>query len=285
MIEVTLEPQNPSLSGIAGGIPAIRLKIYSRARTEPSYAGQAVNERLMDVVPRLTISGVRIMTVELKNPGTYGATAGDLPNREAIWNIQFPRWLADAVESIRSGDVVVSLAVEYRFRTDEKPPFGPYISVYANCQDKVTERDWLNLLEQVGYRGGWVVEVPRPSIDGLERAVGFLESALRKIETRDPAGAVSDLWKAWDVADPILDTGATERDRAIDGLSRGDPGRPSKSQWISEIRNGIDNLCQIGPHSDVYEVTAEGALLAYRLTISMIAYLSRKSQGIASRNA
>jgi hypothetical protein len=225
------------------------------------------------------------MTVEMENSGTYGATAADLRNREATWNVQFPRWLAAAIESTRSGDVVVDLAVEFRFRTDEKPPFGPYFSVYANCHDKVSERDWLNLLQQIGYRGGWVVEVPNPPIDGLERAVGFLESAMRKVETRDPAGAVSDLRKAWDVADSILDARKNDRDQAIDGLSRGEPGRPSKSQRILEIRKGIDNLCQIGPHSDVYEVTAEDALLAYRLTVSMIAYLGRKSQDIASRRA
>jgi hypothetical protein len=54
--------------------------------------------------------------------------------------------------------------------------------------------------------------------------------------------------------------------------------QPTKSKRISDARQAIDKFCQIGPHSDIYQVTMDDALAAYRLTASLIAFLSKKVQ-------
>jgi hypothetical protein len=66
----------------------------------------------------------------------------------------------------------------------------------------------------------------------------------------------------------------------IEGLSRGEANQPSKSLRIADVRKAIDKFTQNGPHSDVYEVTSDDALLAYRLTASMIAFLSKKARRV-----
>ena len=76
----------------------------------------------------------------------------------------------------------------------------------------------------------------------------------------------------------MIDQFATESDQAINGLSLGEKEKPTKSERILETRRWIDKLTHIGPHNDLYEVTRDDALLAYRPTASMIGYLSKKSR-------
>jgi hypothetical protein len=281
MIDITLQPSEPFLKGETGPPPAIRIKTYSRARAEASAAGAPpIEEHLLDIPPRITFAGVRLEWIEIDNGPRFGSSAREMANREILWVVRPSREEIEAINSVRSGDVRVDLSVELRFLTSEQMPFGPYESVFTSCQDKVSERDWLGILDQLGYYGGWVVEVPRPTIEGMEDVVKFLDSAWIKFQAHDPPGAVADLRKAWDRADPIIDAFAADRDRSIDGLSRGEANQPSKSLRIAGVRQTIDKFTQIGPHSDVYEVTSDDALLAYRLTASMIAYLSKKARRV-----
>lgn len=280
MIDITLQPGEPFLAGVSGPPPTIRIKTYSRARAETSGSGATggIDEHLLDIIPRVTFAGVRLAWVEPENAPLFGSTVRDLQNRDVFWVVRVSRNEIDAINSTRAGDVKVDLSVEYRFLTNEQPPFGPFLPVNANCQDKVSERDWLGVLDQLGYQGGWVVEVPRPATEGLDQVVMFLGSAWTKIQTHDPPGAVADLRKAWDLADQVLDAHPNDRDKLIDGLSRGEPKEPPKSERVKLIRQWIDKFTQIGPHSDVYEVTADDALLAYRLTASTVAYLAKKAR-------
>lgn len=282
MIEITLQPGEPFLTGGAGPPPAIRLKTYSRARAEASATGAPpIDEHLLDLRPRVSFAGVRLEWIEIDNGPRFGSAARELANREVFWVVRPSREEIQAINAARSGDVRVDLSVEFRYLTKEQMPFGPYESVDTPCQVKVSERDWLGILDQLGYYGGWVVEVPRPTIDGMEEVVRFLDSAWNKLQAHDPPGTVADLRKAWDRADPILDAFASDRDHSIDGLSRGEADQPPKSRRIGDIRKAIDKFTQIGPHSDVYEVTSDDALLAYRLTASMVAYLSKKARRTA----
>lgn len=280
MIDITLQPGEPFLAGVSGPPPAIRIKTYSRARAEASASGATggIGEHLLDIIPRVTFAGVRLTWVEPENAPLFGSSVRDLHNREVFWAVRVSRNEIDTINSARAGDVKVDLSVEYRFLTNEQPPFGPFLPVNSNCQYKVSERDWLGVLDQLGYQGGWVVEVPRPATEGMDQVVTFIGSAWTKIQTHDPPGAVADLRKAWDLADPVLDAHAMDRDQRIDGLSRREPDQPLKSERVKLMRQAIDKFTQIGPHSDIYEVTADDAILAYRLTASMVAYLSKKAR-------
>jgi hypothetical protein len=159
---------------------------------------------------------------------------------------------------------------------------SPFQSAYPTLNQKVSAKDWLDILHEMGAGGGWTLELPRPGVEGLEDAVVLLQSSSVRPEAHDPVGAMSELRKAWDGADPILDGDAEWRDEAINGLSKGEEGRPSKAEPIRGIREAGDQLTQIGPHSHVYEVTGDDALLAYRVSASALVYLSKQvAAGIA----
>jgi hypothetical protein len=215
MIEITFQPGDPFLKGETGPPPAIRVKTFGRARAEASAAGAPrINEHLLDVIPRVTFAGVRLAWVEIENGPMFGSAVREISNRELFWLVRPSREEFETINSVRSGDVRVDLSVEFRFLTNEEMPFGPYTPVSASCQVKVSERDWLGILDQLGYYGGWVVEVPRPTVDGMEEVAKFLDSAWAKYQAHDPPGAVADLRKAWDRADPILDAFAGDRDQS-----------------------------------------------------------------------
>lgn len=84
---------------------------------------------------------------------------------------------------------------------------------------------------------------------------------------------------AWDAAVPLLDSLEKELATEIDRNSPSEQGFPKKSQRIGTFRKDVLSWSQIGAHKESYTVTAEDALLCYRLTLSMFSYLTR----IASR--
>lgn len=282
MLDIRFDQLPPFVAVAPGALPTLRLKLLIRATRDtgnvpPGDSGS--HEALISMQPRLTLNGVPLQNVLLENGPRFGDPPGHFVHHEVTWTVVVPRDILRTIESTRKDDVQVDFSCQMNFwGAGGLPPSRQFFSTYPSVQAKLSQKDWSEILQGLGYYGAWIVEIPRPVTGSLDSAATFLESARKRIQADDATGALSDLRKAWDAADPALDAHPEARDREVDGLSTGEATEPTKAKRIGEARRWIDKFCQIGPHSDLYEVTMDDALLAYRLTTSLVAYLSKKAQ-------
>ncbi len=134
---------------------------------------------------------------------------------------------------------------------------------------KLSENEWLKLLEDIGYSKKWIITIDSPDIEGFENIKKYLNGAFEFIVKNQPSQAIQELRKCWDSLPQLLDKNWEDIAKEINKGSVS-----NKSDKIKEIKKGIRDFTNIGPHSEVYPVSMEDAKLLYRLTISMLSYLA-----------
>jgi hypothetical protein len=196
------------------------------------------------------------------------------------------------VESQRTDDINMSILVGYMFeeRAQNKIyqtfTFGHNINV-TNL--KLSAYQWNTLISDLGIDSKWIVEVAKPNLEGFDEVLSFLDKASKGIsQKKDPEEIISNLRAAWDSLDPFISRYEDELKQQINNNSKREDKQPEKYERIDAIKDGIiqriqdsidlrkkiDKLTQIGPHRDIYVSSFQDALLAYRLTTSMISYYS-----------
>ena len=281
MVEMSFDVSNPFVSGVAGAIPALKVTVIPRGRSGTVQIGgprPPVTHALLGAYPRLMLNGVELPVIRPSDELRFGGAPEELHHHTVSWIAPLGKEIISAIEESRTDDVSVNFACQFNYWRNPPGDSDPFEAVSVSVQRTLSQKEWLAILGTLGYGSTWVIEVPRPDVDGLEEAMKFVETAWTRIRTHDAAGAMSDLRKAWDRADTVLAHHTDWTEAVIDGLSRGEENFPPKSARIRAIKEAVDQLTQIGPHSVLYEVTAEDALLAYRLSVSTLAYVSGKSR-------
>jgi hypothetical protein len=283
MIEYRLEPHGTPIQGTAGPIPSLKIQAYGRGRVEGVATGQqplqpAQRYLVLDVVTVVTINGVLADSVSLESGPRYGDEVSNSFDQEAKWQVRLPRYLLEVIESTRTHDVQVSVSVELRYFLTGAPPHETLRAVYAQLPLKISQKDWLDALGAMGYRAGWVVEVDRPEIEGWDGAVAFLSKAADHISSRDPEGAIAQCRAAWKQLEPLLKGVWADVETEVDRGSTTEKGYPRKSERIATLRDAAISWANTGDHPENYAASMEDALLAYRLTSTLMSFLSRKAR-------
>jgi hypothetical protein len=249
-------------------VPRITVDGQQNTKQPPSLIHQRVTASIL---------GVSIPDASRESVWPFGQPVTFFGNQEANWQLRLPRYILDAIESVRQHDVTVVLNVEIGVWTQPtQANYSPFEWTNAQYIEEIPQSRWLPLLDELGYGGGWLIEISKPSIKGLEDAIKFLDEAQKSLGERNPKAALLSCRQAWDQIDSILDPLGTGVAAAINGLSKGESGQPSKADRVIAIQAAVDKFDQIGPHSDSYEITLDDALLGYRLTVEAISYLSKR---------
>jgi hypothetical protein len=271
-VEFRLERGSPTFDVLGGPIPALKVKLISRVRGVAVGAGAAT---LLHIGVRASVQGIPITDAYVENQRPFSDQLGFLDSHEMLLMLRLPRYLLDAVESQRTDNVQIDVSVEIGFwNGSSSSPNDPFGWASAYYMEKIPQSEWLGLLEKLGLGAAFLIEFRTPRIVGLDDAVRHLESARKHLAEHDPASSVSDCRKAWDRLDVAIQPYEAKLTSAIDGLSVGEKNQPTKAQRVAEIRKSIDKLAQIGPHSDLYDVAQEDALLVYRMTVCAASYLA-----------
>ena len=283
MIEFRLEQHRAPIIGVPGPVPTLKIQAYSRGRVDTDQrTGQSPTPPrppiVLDLRSNISIGGVPADLVFLESGVHFGADLASQLNQEMKWRVQLPRYLLEAIESKRVHDITIDVSVELRYRQDPSLPFGEFGAVFAFLLLKVSEKDWLDALGAMGYQGGWIVEVDRPEIEGWDVAVGFLSKAQDRISSRDPEGAIAQCRAAWKRLKPLLDDVWTGIGTEVDRGSSPEDDHPRKSERIEKLRDATMSWTNTGDHPEHYAASMEDALLAYRLTASLMSFLSRKAK-------
>jgi hypothetical protein len=278
MIEFRVEPNAIPIVGVAGPVPGLRIQGYSRGRIdEPTNQREPSKYIVSGVSASVSIGGVSIPFVTVESGLHYGNSVGNMLNQDLKCLVQLPRYLLDAIEGTRVHDLQISVSIELRYHFVGGGPHEMLQSAQGYMQLNISQKQWLDALAQMGYAAGWVLEVERPQIEGWDNVAAFLDKAADRIASRDPEGAIAQCRAAWRSLVPLLDARwdgiATEIDRG----STPEPSYPPKSARISAIREGALKWAHTGDHPETYAASMDDALLAYRLTASLISFLSRKA--------
>ena len=189
---------------------------------------------------------------------------------------QFPRWIIEAIESVRVDDIEFSLSLDllYSYKDQSSNTFA-INNKQTVKQIQYSQRKWLNILREMNYSESWLIEVQRPNIEGMDTVVEHLRKAADCISTRDYDNCMASTRIAWDSFKPLLESKWESIARLIDEGSLGQEGRESKSKRVRNLKNKVHKFSHVGIHREAYKVFPEDALLSYHLTVSMISYLSK----------
>jgi hypothetical protein len=288
-IEYTLEANQTPIKGVPGPIPALRIQAYSRGRvigeSPPTPTPGGGRLFVMDIIPTITLNGIYVSDVRFESGPHFGDEASMIFHQEVKCIVPLPRYLLEAIESTRQVDLPISVSVQLRYLAPNDPPGMPLRSAHGNLNLKISQRDWLAALAEMGFTSGWVLEIPRPEIEGWGATVGLLERAHERFDARDPEGAISQCRSAWKQLEPLLKGVWGDVAAEIDRGSRAEDNFPEKSKRIASMQTAATAWANTGPHTEYYAASMEDALLAIQVTYSLVAYLSRKATQAQSRGA
>jgi hypothetical protein len=275
MIEYRLDPHGNPIQGVPGPIPSLKIQAYSRGRVEGLTSGQRY--LVVDAVTTVSLNGVVADSVFFEAGPRYGDDVANSFNQEAKWMVRFPRYLLEAVETTRAHDVQISVSVELRYWLTGAAPHETLRAAYAHLPMKISQKDWLDTLAAMGYKAGWVLEIERPEVEGWDGAVAFLSKAADRVASRDPEAAIAQCRAAWKQLEPFLKTVWSGIETEVDRGSTAEKDYPRKAERIAKLRDGAIAWANTGDHPENYAASMDDALLAYRLTVSMMSFLSRKA--------
>ncbi len=199
------------------------------------------------------------------------------------------------IESLRNGDISFRLLIagSYGFTLANADYSGMstlFHNVFAvSIIKKFSEREWLKLLSEMGYGEKMVIAIDNPKLEGYHEVLEFIEKANEGLlNNNNPDYIISDLRSAWDKLDVYILKFNKDLKNYINSKSKKEDNQPAKDERIENINNSvkyyldsiklmkesIDKFVQIGPHKEIYHSTREDALLAFRLTVSLMAYYS-----------
>ncbi|MGC8483863.1 MAG: hypothetical protein ACP5OE_09510 [Thermodesulfobium sp.] len=239
----------------------------------------------------------------LYSSNVFFTNIGTVPNNELKWGIPYTilqlkakfkidTVTIDFIESKRADDISFSL----RFYIEVQPvsgnpggsnplfiidydkfPSNPWERVIAgSIEVKLSQKDWIKFLADMGYSEKLIIEIDRPKLEGFHETISHIEKAKDVLYNKsDPEDVIRDLRAARDSFKPFYDT---YKDKIMELIDRGSigqkPEHKNKSERIDDIYGKISYFLDIGPHSDRYKVTYRDALLAYREFVSILSYFS-----------
>ena len=197
------------------------------------------------------------------------------------------------VESIRNGDISFKFIISgYYTYIPEKSNYNeahsPQDAFSISTNHKFSEREWLKLLSEMGYGEKMVIAIDRPKLEGYHEVLEFIEKANDGLlNNANPDDVIKNLRAAWKSMNTYLKNYNDELGAEINGQSKTDI-KDSKPEKIEKIKNDtitllealksleddVYNLTHIGAHPETYTSNREDALLAFRLTVSLMSYYS-----------
>ena len=140
----------------------------------------------------------------------------------------------------------------------------------------------------MGYGEKMVIAIDRPKLEGYHEVMEFIEKANTGISNNgNPYDIIKNLRAAWKSMDVYLKKYNDDLEAYINDQSKINTKDP-KPEKIEKIKNDtirfletlklleddIYNLTHIGAHPETYTSNREDALLAFRLTVSLMSYYS-----------
>ena len=197
------------------------------------------------------------------------------------------------IESVRKDDISLRFNISGYYSPifqglnyNEVPSFQDIFSL--SIIKKFSEKDWFKLLSEMGYGEQIVIAIDRPKLEGYHEVLEFIEKANDGLSNNsNPDDIIKNLRAAWKSMNTYLKNYNDELRAEINGQSKIGikDSKPEKMEKIKNdtikfleslksLEDDVYNLTHIGAHPETYTSNREDALLAFRLTVSLISYYS-----------
>lgn len=268
----------PIIEALQGPVAKLRVSVVVELRKSHPGEGAAY---LLDIKPRFDFLGITIPQVLEESGIQPGTDMAQMGGSQLRYLLVLPRDLLRDIENARKDDVPVSISLQALCLMSIQPPPGthpqPFPQVqYANHAMDISENKWLGLLEKLGYSSSWVIEIPKPMLEGWDQTASFLAKAEERISSHDPEGAIAQCRAAWKSIEPLLKENWPSLAVEINRGSKKEENQPEKSERIDAVWKDLLKFSNTGSHPESYNATMSDAVLAYQMTSSLMAYLSRK---------
>jgi hypothetical protein len=215
-------------------------------------------------------------------------------SNSSVFHIILNTFNVNYIESLRMDDIIMNMRVTGIYSGNVSKDDNQYTVLTGEMftlpfQMKFSEKQWLKLLSEMGYGEKMVIAIDRPKLEGYHEVLDFIEKANEGLLNNDnPDYIISDLRSAWDKMDVYILNFNKEIKNSIDSKSKKEDKQPTKDERVESVtesvesylnsirvmKESIDKFVQIGPHKEIYHSTREDALLAFRLTVSLMSYYS-----------
>ncbi len=214
-------------------------------------------------------------------------------SNSSVFHIILNTFNVNYIESLRMDDIIMNMRVTGIYSGDISKDDNQYTVLTGEMftlpfQMKFSEKQWLKLLSEMGYGEKMVIAIDRPKLEGYHEALDFIEKANTGISNNgNPDDIIKNLRSAWKSMHTYLQKYNDELRAEINGQSKVDikDPKPEKVEKVKDdtiklletlksLEDDIYNLTHIGAHPETYTSNREDALLAFRLTISLMSYYS-----------
>jgi hypothetical protein len=281
-----IEPSSVTKTTHKGIVPQLEVKF----RVEFDAFSKGTTFATPYWVPDVTLAGVPVPvgSVSDASPNFFNSDPPRAQGEFSFRLLLYPHILA-LVTAARTGDVAGTINARFHYVILSQGAESRW-----NPQDmyngwpiplNFSRDEWNKLLEDLGYEGAWTVEIVRPGVVGWEEVETKLREAEKEVRDHQPQKAAVSCRDAWELAKPILQDRWEPVKDIINRGSKSPGSYTTKADRVASIFNDVDllfndirYLADVGAHGGIHKVTDEDALLIYRLSHSMLAYLSRQSR-------
>lgn len=276
MIEASIDIFNHKVFGPEERIvPALQFEVWLSAKNIPNISNVILHLTSMEL--NLNVQSVAVSRPTIQNE--------DFSRQVRITEeISFPKYLLQLIEYKRIDDLPLALNIDglvSYYRGGNQVPIFDKFRIYHNF--KQSQKEWIGILEKLGFKESWVIEMARPKIEGFDVVKEHLQKASEAIDRRDFEKAISDCRVAWESLNPLISSTWEKLASEIDLGSPGEPDYPKKSERIKKLRENVLQWSQIGVHREAYRVSPEDAFLCYRTTVALVSFLSSLSTKSSSK--
>lgn len=196
------------------------------------------------------------------------------------------------IESLRQHDIEFVFKVAggytsfYNDKSGRKDINSNHFTMEYNF--KFSESDWINVLSEMGYNEKIIIAIDRPKLEGYHEVMEFIEKANKGLTSNaSPDEIIKNLRASWNSMKTYLKTYHENLRKEINGYPKNAPNGFKSDQvkriegdtiklleTLQSLENDVRNLTNIGAHPETYTSNREDAVLAFRLTVSLMSYYS-----------
>jgi hypothetical protein len=241
--------------------------------------------------PVVELAGVPIPVVAPSSSFMYydTGTSGKKGSGNCEFALAMYPHITRYIEAARRGDVRGMASLWFDRIMIMNPPNAPPTVVDARQAPQIAldfSRDrWAGILQELGYDGSWVTEVQPPTGPGWPEVEEHLQRAAVELRAGQAQAAARACRDAWAAANPRLEG----RWESVDDLMKRHSKKLGKFpplsarvattyDDVSHLLNDARFLADTSAHGEAHVLGDEEALLIYRLTHSLLSYLSRRAK-------
>ncbi len=254
---------------VGGIIPILSFPAYLTGRMSNNSKGLDI----LSITSKLKCNHHYLQTGEpnLANRSFYNSNIND----NYSFNFVMDRITIEALEKKRSDDIEFQIEIHILYQMHFENNISKIGKSQTQLQYSLSQKQWIELLDSMGYGEIWIFEVAKLNIEGMPEVMKHLTKAKSNLIAHSYEDCMTNVRSAWNSFTPLWESKKDELSAALDKNDKKEEDYDPKSKRVEEMQKKVVSFTQIGVHRENYVATYWDAELSFYQSISLISYLSR----------